>query len=268
MFRGAQKIRFLLRALNSLGRTVDYYAVDLCGSSIQKSLDAISSDAYTHIRSHGLLGTYDDAFAWLQLPQNISRPKCVLSLGSSIGNFAPLEAVGFLVNLAKALRGPDIRSGREQHDHHGRATSHIIVGLDTCKSGEKIRRAYDDAKGVNARFILSALHEANTVLGVPACRSEEWKVRCEWHDKDGCLTQYLVPLRDVTVEGIALKAGASIPISQSYKYGPMEKARLWRAAGLKELEKWNCVDGSVGWFPTPLAHFLYLFLSISLPIFL
>lgn len=220
--------------------------MDLCSSSIQKSLDAISSDAYTNIRYHGLLGTYDDAFAWLQLPQNISRPKCVLSLGFSIGNFAPLEAVGFLVNLAKALRGPEIRSGREQPDYHGRATPHIIVGLDTCKSGEKVRRAYDDAKGVNAPFILSALDEANAVLGISAFRREEWKVRCEWNDKDGCFTQYLVPLRDVTVEDIPLKAGAGIPISQSYKYGAVEKARLWRAAGLKELEKWNFSDGSVG----------------------
>ena len=73
----------LLRALEEQGKDVDYYALDLSREELERTLGQVPS--FRHVRCHGLLGTYDDGREWLKLPENLARPKCILSLGSSIG---------------------------------------------------------------------------------------------------------------------------------------------------------------------------------------
>jgi uncharacterized SAM-dependent methyltransferase len=75
----------LLQALETAGKEVDYYALDLSLKELERTLAQLP--AYKHVRAHGLLGTYDDGREWLKKPSNSSRQKCILSLGSSIGEF-------------------------------------------------------------------------------------------------------------------------------------------------------------------------------------
>ena len=86
-----------------MGREADYYALDLSPNSVRRSLDTMSSVHFKNIRCHGVLGTYDDARDWLQSSENRDTPKCILSLGSSIGNLTDMEAVEFLKNFAGPL---------------------------------------------------------------------------------------------------------------------------------------------------------------------
>jgi hypothetical protein len=51
---------------------------------------------FIHVKCHGLHGTYDDGLDWLKMPENRSRPKCVMSLGSSIGES---ESISFASSL-------------------------------------------------------------------------------------------------------------------------------------------------------------------------
>ncbi|RAL65599.1 hypothetical protein DID88_005271 [Monilinia fructigena] len=78
-----RKVSILLRALDAAGKTVDYYyALDLSLRELERTLEQVPE--FKHVKCHGLHGTYDDGLAWLKLPENSFRPKCVLSMGSSI----------------------------------------------------------------------------------------------------------------------------------------------------------------------------------------
>lgn len=68
---------------------MDYYALDLDRKELERTLGQLPD--YKHVRSHGLWGTYDDGREWLKQPSNLRRSKCVLSLGSSIGEHEPVR---------------------------------------------------------------------------------------------------------------------------------------------------------------------------------
>ena len=85
-----QRCSPILRALHRMGREADYYALDLSPVSVRRSVDTMSSIPFKNIRCHGVLGTYD-------------TPKCILSLGASIGNLTNTETVAFLKNFAGPL---------------------------------------------------------------------------------------------------------------------------------------------------------------------
>jgi uncharacterized SAM-dependent methyltransferase len=78
-----RKVSILLHALEAAGKDVDYYALDLSLKELKRTLEQVPK--FEHVRCHGLHGTYDDGLDWLKLPENRNRPKCVMSLGSSIG---------------------------------------------------------------------------------------------------------------------------------------------------------------------------------------
>ena len=81
--RNLRKVNFLLQALEDAGKRIDYYALDLSRKELERTLAQLPT--YKHVRAHGLLGTYDDGREWLRKPSNAARQKCILSLGSSIG---------------------------------------------------------------------------------------------------------------------------------------------------------------------------------------
>ena len=87
-----RKVSILLQALEAAGKDIDYYALDLSLKELRRTLEQVPS--LTHVRCHGLHGTYDDGLDWLKMPENRSKPICVMSLGSSIGRLRDfLEAV-------------------------------------------------------------------------------------------------------------------------------------------------------------------------------
>jgi uncharacterized SAM-dependent methyltransferase len=78
-----RKVNLLLQALEDAAKNVDYYALDLSQQELERTLAQLPP--YKHVRAHGLLGTYDDGQVWLKDPSIASRQKCILSLGSSVG---------------------------------------------------------------------------------------------------------------------------------------------------------------------------------------
>jgi uncharacterized SAM-dependent methyltransferase len=86
--RNLRKVNFLLQAFEDAAKSIDYYALDLSQQELERTLAQLPQ--YKHVRAHGLLGTYDDGRFWLKDASNASRRKCILSLGSSVG-----ESLGF-----------------------------------------------------------------------------------------------------------------------------------------------------------------------------
>ena len=130
-----------MQALEDAAKDVDYYALDLSQQELERTLAQLPP--YKHVRAHGLLGTYDDGQIWLRDPAIASRQKCILSLGSSVGelwlpfnldqqgsltptflagNFDRRDAAAFLKSFADVL-GPD---------------DTMLIGLDACDDPAKV----------------------------------------------------------------------------------------------------------------------------------
>ncbi|KAI9827237.1 MAG: hypothetical protein M1832_005375 [Thelocarpon impressellum] len=217
-----RKVNILLKALENSGKDVCYYALDLSLAELQRTLADVP-DTYRHVRCFGLHGTYEDGLEWLQRPENFARPKCVLSLGSSIGNFPRAEAAEFLAGFARVLRPEDS----------------MLIGLDACKDKDKVYHAYNDREGVTHDFLRNGLLQANTILGKPAFKAQDWVAFGEYDEEAGRHHAFYSPVRDVEFDDITFAAGERVRVEESYKYSASESSTLWAKAGLAEGARWG-----------------------------
>lgn len=89
---------------------------------------------------------HNDYFGALQKISNLSdKSKVVLFLGANIGNFSVEKAEAFLMQLRNSLNKGDF----------------LLLGVDLVKNPNIILPAYNDAKGVTARFNYNLLHRIN-----------------------------------------------------------------------------------------------------------
>ena len=195
---------------------MDYYALDLSLPELKRTLAAVRPDDYQHVRFRGLYGTYNDGLAWLKLPENVARPKVVLSLGSSIGNFSRPDAESFLRGFSVVL-GPD---------------SKMLIGLDACQDEDKVYHAYNDREGKTREFYLNGLAHANVVIGKEAFRLADWDVVGEYDNTEQRHQAFYTPLVNVTIEDVCIRVGERIRFEESYKYSSSQSTDLWKATGL------------------------------------
>ena len=210
-----RKVIILLNAIERTGKRVHYYALDLSISELRRTLSAIPEGTFKHVRCYGLHGTYDDGLEWLKLKENASKPKCVMWLGSSIGNFNRDEAANFLKRVALSLRASDT----------------MLIGVDGCQDARKIYHAYNDREGKTHEFILNGLTHANKLLGKKMFHLEDWEVIGEYDEIVGRHQAFVVPKKDLQFDNIYFAAGERIRIEESYKYSALEVERLWENAG-------------------------------------
>ena len=88
----------------------------------------------------------------------MEKPKAVLSLGSSLGNFTRDEAAGFIQHVFSALDDND----------------KLFIVLDGCQDAEKVYHAYNDCEGFVPH---DALFDSRCMLMVTQYHAS---VRCEW----------------------------------------------------------------------------------------
>ena len=158
----------------------------------------------------------------LRLPARVlPHAKLGFFPGSTIGNFDPPDAGRLLTHFARVL-GPGSR---------------LIVGADLDKDPRRLEAAYDDAKGVTARFNLNLLERINRELGGDfdlarfqhrAIYDRELK-RIEMH-----LVSRVRQIVRVLGRSFPFAAGESIHTENSYKYS---------------LEQFRVLAGSAGWHP-------------------
>ncbi|OTA58386.1 hypothetical protein K449DRAFT_334626 [Hypoxylon sp. EC38] len=225
-----RKVSLVLQALEDTGKKIDYYALDLSQDELSRTLAQLPQ--FRHVRCHGLLGTYDDGREWLKNPQIASKRKCVLFLGSSIGNFHRYEAASFLKGFADVLQPADS----------------FLIGLDSCTDPSKVYHAYNDKHGITHRFIMNGLVHANEILGYKAFDPDDWQVVGEYvYDNEGGRHQaFYSPLHDVVVLGETIKAQERVQVEQSLKYSKEGCSNLWRSAGMIEADRWMTEDEDYG----------------------
>ena len=209
-------MNILLQALEKAQKPVNYYALDLSLNELKRTFAELSPDSYEHVKCAALHGTYDDALVWLSKPENRIRPTCILSLGSSMGNFDREAAADFLHGFSKVMGIQDT----------------MLVGLDACEDPDRVYRAYNDSENVTERFYRNGLDQANRLLGRPVFQQEEWAVIGNYDPIAHRHEAFYAALKDVNSGDITLKKGEHLHLEYAHKYTQKESDELWRKAGL------------------------------------
>lgn len=244
-FSNLRKIKILLQALEDAAKTIDYYALDVSKDELERTLRAVPNGTYKHVRCFGLHATYDDGLEWLRSEEVRGRPKSVLSMGSSIGNFTRDEAPKFLESFASVLEPGDS----------------LLIGIDACKDPEKVYHAYNDRDGVTHRFLENGLQHANHLLGSNQFDLKHWSGNGEYDGAGGRHHAYVSPNCDVTVDGILIRKNERVWIEESNKWSPNETTQLWNDAGLVEGAKWCNSMGDYGKSQLSATHVINLIYS-------
>jgi dimethylhistidine N-methyltransferase len=221
----ARKTSRLIRAMLARSGELRYVPIDISPTALEAS-SARLLESHPELSIRGIATEYEPGLAWLEeLP---SPGRLVLLLGSNIGNFDRAGAAGLLRGLGRRLASGD----------------RLLVGIDLRKDRSVIERAYDDSRGVTARFNKNLLVRMNAELGAdfdPA----EFRHVAFYREDEGRIEMHLESRRETRVRiarlamDVRLAAGERIHTEDSYKYSADEIEALARAAGLRLLASWK-----------------------------
>jgi dimethylhistidine N-methyltransferase len=141
------KIRCLLQALHAPRR---FIPIDISAEHLMDSARALQGE-YPGLQVRPLAADFTRPFELpppLPLNGHGTAPRVGFFPGSSLGNFTPVEARGFLRRASALLRGGG-----------------LLIGIDLVKDPAVLHAAYNDAQGVTAAFNLNLLARANRELG-------------------------------------------------------------------------------------------------------
>ncbi len=205
------KTRLLLDAAPQLGA---YVPID-----ISPSLDAYAQALRTDYSDLTVAPLRQDFTCALDLPAEVQgRPVVGFFPGSTIGNFAPAEARGFLLGARRLL---------------GEGAA-FFVGIDLVKSQDVLVAAYDDAAGVTAAFNRNLLVRINRELGGDFDLAG-FRHLALWNATESRIEMHLESRRpqEVTAAGqtFHFAAGETIHTENAYKFTLEGFGRLAQEAG-------------------------------------
>ena len=220
----ARKTRRLIGACLARRGALRYVPIDISQAALEESARALL-DLDPRLSIDAFAGEYHDGLRWLD--RGSCGPRLVLWLGSNVGNFDREHAARFLVQLRASLHDQD----------------RLLIGIDLRKSKSVLESAYDDARGVTARFNLNLLARINAELGGDFDRARFRHV-ATYDEREGKIEMSLESLcaHIVRIEAIgrtiAFAAGERIHTEDSYKYSREEIDALALAAGMTRERTW------------------------------
>lgn len=219
----SRKTEILLTALDRLKA---YVPIDVSDSALADARERLSV-RFPSIDIHPVVG---DFRTQLQLPAELAaRPRLGFFPGSTIGNFAPSEAVDLLRSMAASLGS----GGR------------LIIGVDLRKDTAKLIPAYNDTAGVTAAFNLNLLARANRELGADFDLAA-FKHDAIFNAEKSRIEMHLVSRRRQTVSLLGkrfdFQLGESIHTENSHKYSIADFSALVRQAGWTARRVWTDAD--------------------------
>lgn len=198
-----------------------YLAVDIARSAIEAALPRLAR-IVPHTRLAGVVTDFADSFEFDVALED--APRVFVYPGSSIGNFAPEEAVAFLQRIR--ARCTD-------------ASDRLLIGVDSVKAPSRLKAAYDDPLGVTAAFNRNVLRHVNALIGSDFDVAD-WQHVCEFNVQASRIEMHLQALRPVRVrigdQIRAFEAGERIHTENSYKFTQRGFEDLLHRAGFEVAE--------------------------------
>lgn len=221
----SRKVRLLLDALEA---PAAFVPIDISGEHLLEAARALAAD-YPGLAVTPVAADYTQPFDLPLAGDRAEAKKVVFFPGSTVGNFAPREARGFLRKTAGLLRG-----GGE-----------LLIGVDLKKDPRILHAAYNDAEGVTAAFNLNLLARMNGELGATFDLAA-FRHRAFYNAAESRIEMHLVSLVAQTVRlggcSISFAAGETIHTENSYKFTVEEFQALAHAEGLAPVHVWTDAD--------------------------
>jgi len=226
-----RKAAGLFEALKPAG----YVGVDISGEFLSKAIDALSRE-HPAIPMRPLVR--DFTRPWSVPEELLTSSLLYFYPGSSIGNFTPEDAAGFLERLPRSASG----------------STALLIGADLVKPTELLEAAYDDALGVTGAFNRNALLVANTQLGTDF-NLAHWTHKAFYNAAQSRIEMHLIANQSCTVSWPGgerhFAAGESIHTENSHKFELDSVVRLLNRGGFEVKKQW--VDPQQ-WFSVTLAQ--------------
>ncbi len=224
------KIRMLLDALDSSELVrVRYVPVDVSEAALISASDELL-EVYEELKVRGIVADFIQHMD--VIPRD--RPKIIVFLGSTIGNFDEKECNTFLQGVSDMMNPGD----------------QFLLGLDMFKPQEILEAAYNDSRGITSEFNRNVLNVLNREVNTDFNPSlfdhvaffNEEQDSMEMHLQAKC--EVLVRVDDLELE-VQLEKGETIHTEICRKFTRESAERMISEAGLM-VTRW--FSDPKGWF--------------------
>ncbi len=197
------KTRLILDFLTSSQKTTEYFPIDI-SEILTESSEELLND-YKNLSITGIVDTYEGGLEFLQSYDD--KNNLIIFLGSSFGNFSPIDGYKFLEKIYATMKSGDL----------------FLIGLDLVKDKPILESAYNDSEGITAKFNLNVLSRINDELDADF-NLENFSHRAIYNEKDQRIEMYLKSLVDQSIIisksdlELKLKKDELIHTEYSHKY--------------------------------------------------
>jgi L-histidine Nalpha-methyltransferase len=220
----ASKTVILLRELTRQQGKAIFYPVDVSSAAMEEADERLRR-VIPGIELHPTVADYTRGLPFLH---SLPGRKLILYIGSSIGNFEPLQASAILAGIRASMSPGDA----------------VLLGTDMRKSPKRLIPAYDDAAGVTAAFNKNILSRINRELNAEF-DLDRFAHRAVWNSDLSRMEMHLeslvsqqVPIRDLGMN-VAFSPGETIHTENSYKFSTAMIESIAANAGLTVERTWS-----------------------------
>lgn len=222
---GAGSLHKIKPLLDAVTQIEEFIPIDISIEHLQQAARTLQKD-YNHIAVSPVAADFCRS---ITLPPS-RHQRVGFFPGSTIGNFTPAEATEFM-RCAHSTLGDNAK---------------LLIGVDTKKSPDIIHSAYNDSRGITAKFNLNILHRINRELGSDIC-VDNFEHYAFYDATLGRVEMHLVSLVEQSFQlgdyTITLEQGESIHTENSYKYNPQDFASLVTKSGWHIQQSWLAENG-------------------------
>jgi dimethylhistidine N-methyltransferase len=232
----ASKTRILIGAALQQQKAVAFYPIDVSRSALDEAVSHLNGD-FAGLRVFPVVADYSQGLGRLAA---LPGRKLLLYLGSSIGNFEPMNAGRMLRMMRSTLKSGDA----------------LLLGTDMVKPSEVLLPAYDDAQGVTAAFNRNILSHISRELDADF-KPETFQHVVLWNPACSRIEMHLESTRPqvVNIRGLQMRVnftkGERIHTENSYKFTQPVIDSILDLAGFVREKTWT---DQKNWFGLHLAR--------------
>jgi len=218
------KTQLIIEELLNQHNKASYSPIDISQRMLSESSISLL-EKYPNLEIISVAAEYDEGLR--QLEMHNERPKLILWLGSSIGNFKPEEAIDFLKNIVKILSPNDF----------------FLFGFDLQKEKNLLVKAYNDSQEVTAEFNLNLLSRINRELG-GEFDLDKFMHQAVYNEEKNRIEMYLISTCEQEIYIAELNScyhfnkNERIHTENSFKFSLKDIDSLADQVGIKAFKQW------------------------------
>jgi L-histidine Nalpha-methyltransferase / hercynylcysteine S-oxide synthase len=221
------KTEIIIKELLSKYSNVIFVPIDVSESACEYS--SKKYNCFTNLKVEPFVGTYE---SYLNANINYNNRVIYLWLGSSIGNLPEIEQIEFLNKFSASMTYRDV----------------LLIGFDSVYKPKKvIYEAYNDSKGVTAKFIMNIIPHLKNKYNLNI-NEDDFEYDGSWNEEFSRMEMNLKCIKNTLVSDLEnkieeeIKAGEKIFVEYSHKFSSEYLEKLSNASNLTLSKIWFTDD--------------------------